>query len=228
MAYKIGPTVHHSTTCEGVTYKLFRKIYGRRIELDTKLAEYNQQQRALLSQRAQLLEDARAKAAEILGTGKSESVLQIGGPDAATASRTNPEDTAQFQSELLRHLDQAKTYQLGDAIESNRLRELRPIYMDVYLHSVTGIEDEDDTPIEYRANMSQADKKRFYEKAPAELIDEIFAQLSEAISMTEIERANFGLPITGGAAEIGTTPGTTATSASAENSGDLASAASPK
>lgn len=220
---RLTTTLHPSTTCEGAQFKLFPKTYGRKMELDRRIAEYNQSQRSLFNKRAQLLEEARTKASEILGLNRSEAILKV---DASgTPDRQDPQDTPKFQAEMLRQLDQEQTYQLGDKIESNKLAHLRPIYMAVYLYQVQGIETEDGTPVDYRENMSQLDKDRFYQEAPADLIDEIFEVLSDRIAMTEAERANFGLPTTGGAAVAGSTPSTTAPNANAGGSGAAVSAA---
>ena len=239
MAFKLTTTNHDSTVCPGVTFKLFRKTYGRRMELDKLVSEYNQNIRGLAEKRTMLLEQARAKAIEVLGgtqaSVRHESVIKISkvkaddGTTKQVADAVDPQTLPGFQTELYRHVDWKQITELDEQTQAIRLAQLRPIYMGVYLHSVNGLEAEDGTPIRYTANMGKADKDSFYQQAPAELIDEIFLTLDSEISLNEVERANFELPTTGGPAAVpAKTPKTTeevttATSAGQPDSGDSAS-----
>lgn len=243
MSFKLNTTNHDSTSCPGATFRIFRKTYGRKIDLDMRLAEYNQSMRDLGDKRQMLMESARLKAMEIIGgktPKKVESVIQISqetGADGAAVQKADmtgvsePQNSPRFQYEMVRNLDLRGIADLDEKATALRLTRLRPIYMDVYLHSVSDMEMEDGTPLHYMSSMSAADKERFYKEAPGELIDEVFTVLSDKISMTDEERANFGLPTTGSpAAVVGpTTSGDgTAKNASEENSGSAASAGSQK
>ncbi len=143
---------------------------------------------------------------------KAESLIQIsqtptaeGEAPVQKADQIEPEKNPRFQYEMLRALDLRAIGDLDSKATALRLARLRPIYMDVYLHSVNDMEMEDGTPLKYMSSMSDADKDAFYKAAPGELIDEIFLVLSDKISMTEEERANFDLPTTGSPAVAGKT-----------------------
>lgn len=214
---------------------------GKRIELDKKLAtEYNSLVRQYIDERALMFETARAKAMEVLGLDvkRPSTVIQISsvkkedGTTGQAADQLDAQSSPHFQIEMYKHLDFAKLADLDEKIKSVRQEKLRPIYMEVYLHSVKGLAVEEGEldgdaqyiNVDYKFSMSAADKKRFYELAPYELIEEIFVELDKEITMSDLERANFELPTTGNAAAAGTraekTPAeaTTATNAGPTNS----------
>lgn len=214
MPFKLQTSVHPSVSCPEVVFKLFPKTMGKRIELDKKLAtEYNSLVRQHIDERSLMFETARAKAMEVLGlnVSKPSTIIQISsvknddGTTAQAADQIDAQSSPHFQIEMYKHLDFAKLAALDERIKSVRQEKLRPIYMEVYLHSVKGLmveegEDEEYLTVDYKFSMSAVDKERFYKLAPYELIEEIFIELDKEITMSEIERANFELPTTGSAA----------------------------
>lgn len=238
MPFKLQTSVHNSVNCPEVVFKLFPKTMGKRIELDKKLAvDYNSVIRKHLDDRALMFETARAKVMETLGlnTKKPSTIIQISsvkqedGTTAQAADQVDVQTSPGFQVEMYKHLDFAKLADLDERIKDIRQEKLRPIFMEVYLHSVKGLmieegDDEEFVTVDYKFSMSAADKDRFYRRAPYELIQEIFTEMDKEITMSEQERANFELPTTGSAAGEMTRPektlveATTATSAGPENS----------
>ena len=234
---KISTHNHNSKLPDysGVTFKTFPKTYGRRLELDAKLSKYNEQIRSMEEKRTILLEEARAKAIDKLGvkSAKSDPVIKISMPKAddgtkeLVADQIDPSTSPHFQTEMLKSLDWKQINEINEKSNNVRLEQLRPLYMSVYLHSVDGLEDEDGTPIKYSHKMSDQDKQKFYYEAPADLINEIFALLADEIEMNEVERANFELPTTGGAAGVGQKAGQTTPADTTAKSVDAGSSTQP-
>lgn len=228
MSFKIAVDYHSSETCPGVNFALHKKTYGRRMELNRKIADYNKITRSDVERRAMIWEEARTAAAEALNPSgqKQEKVLQIG---VDSVSVSDPQDNPKFKLEVIRQIQDkaADLAAIEEKIRETELASFRPIYMDVYLHSVKGLQLEDDSALDYAQNMSKADKQRFYELAPSELIDEIFTELSKRIGMSEAEKQVFELPTTGGGPVEAKKTSTSAEPAAPANSTDIATAASP-
>lgn len=241
MSFKTSTTTHNSETCPGVKFKLYMKTYGMKLKLDRQLSDYNQSIRGLAEERTALLEEAKIKANAVLGISspRAESVIQINratsddGTQKQVADMTSVEDSPAFRREMMRQVDMVSLARIDDRTNEIHTAELRPIYMDVYLHSVDDLETEDGIPIRYKAAMAKSDKQLFFEQAPSVLIDEIFSTIDKEIGLNGIERANFGLPTTGGAAVVPAkkdpTPlvDTTVKPAEPENSTSSESAESP-
>ena len=133
MSFKIVTTNHDSESCPGAVFRIFRKTFGRKMELDSELAKYNQKIRDLGDKRQILWEEAGIKAEESLGlnTKKDESVMKLVQTDGATqeADFVDPKKDRRYQLELLKNIDLKSIQELDEKAKFIRLTELRPIYI---------------------------------------------------------------------------------------------------
>lgn len=197
------------------------------MELETCLARYREEIMGFVQQKDAIWNAAREQALKSLGMATASPASQVAvtiTEDQGKAVATTPVDPAVLQAEIMRNLNAGKLLEIEDRADRVQLEKLRPVYMKIYLSEVTGLSVEDGVELKFHSSMSESDQKLFYNQAPSDLIDEIFEVIAERLSMSEQDKAVFGLSTTSGGRAVAAKRSTTVANAESASTTDSATA----